>query len=252
MRFVTACERPLTQQPTEVGLKAVWSVKHTHFFGGRAKDAWEFYGSSKQRYYEWKRCLEPNSLIADAALSTLLPDAEAIGQQVEGDLLVSGIVRASGFETSLQGVEEAVSSGCDDIVYGSVVDSVKPTNSPFIAQLWSLRDSYHVNNTNQVEQRTQQFVDQFIGLVKKKCITLAKAGKTDFDYNGEQCNPFTGLEFDRITNLDRVSRLSKLGLEDIGLTVKSCSIKFSSGDGFQISAHLHCKVSVSWVRPKGC
>ena len=51
--IVDACEHPFATNPTEAGLKAVWAVKHTHLFGGQARLAWEHYGSSKQRYYEW-------------------------------------------------------------------------------------------------------------------------------------------------------------------------------------------------------
>eukprot|EP00966_Prymnesium_polylepis_P214986 4979279-Prymnesium_polylepis.1 len=112
--MVAACERPFTANPGEAGLRAVWAVKHTHLFGGRPKLAWEFYGSTKQRYYEWKKCLEPQAVLLDAALSTLLPEIETMGMDVSGDLRVtgdvysSGTIRANGFEPNAVAGEEYI------------------------------------------------------------------------------------------------------------------------------------------------
>ena len=50
--------------------RTIWAVQHTKLFD-KPKEAWEYYQSSKQRYYEWKACMLPNDLLVNAA--TQLP-----------------------------------------------------------------------------------------------------------------------------------------------------------------------------------
>ena len=65
------------------------AVQHADQFS-KPKDAWEHYGSSRQRFYEWKRAMRPQEQPLDAAAALL----EALGAHgaIDGDL---GFCRAS-------------------------------------------------------------------------------------------------------------------------------------------------------------
>jgi hypothetical protein len=69
-RLFAHIENPACQVTHEAGLRAIWAVQHTKLFD-KPKEAWEYYQSSKQRYYEWKACMLPNDLLVNAA--TQLP-----------------------------------------------------------------------------------------------------------------------------------------------------------------------------------
>ena len=83
--IVAACKHPISRSPQEAGLRAVWAVKNTMCFD-RSRDAWKHYHSSRQRYYEWKRCLEQSGMDLDA-----LPGS--VGQHADEDVHVTGVFR---------------------------------------------------------------------------------------------------------------------------------------------------------------
>ena len=71
--LVDACATPFTKQPADAGLRAVFAVMQRHHFT-KDEDAWTYYSSSKQRYYEWKRCVQDTQPLLSAASDVDLQD----------------------------------------------------------------------------------------------------------------------------------------------------------------------------------
>ena len=71
--LVDACATPFTKKPADAGLRAVFAVMQRHHFN-KDEDAWTYYSSSKQRYYEWKPCVLATQPLLSAASDVDLQD----------------------------------------------------------------------------------------------------------------------------------------------------------------------------------
>lgn len=97
-QIVSLCEMPPTVNPQEAGLRAAFSVYHRSLFN-TDQQAWEHYRSTRQRYYEWKQCVELVRSTED--IDTLSRPKRDLGSaggdgRVEGDLYVDGSLRVDG------------------------------------------------------------------------------------------------------------------------------------------------------------
>ena len=54
---IAAGEDAPSQRPQEAGLRAVFAVMQLRHFS-RPEESWSHYGSSRQRFYEWRTCIE--------------------------------------------------------------------------------------------------------------------------------------------------------------------------------------------------
>ena len=54
---IAAGENAPSRMPREAGLRAVFAVMQLRHFG-RPEESWTYYQSSRQRFYEWKQCIE--------------------------------------------------------------------------------------------------------------------------------------------------------------------------------------------------
>ena len=101
-QIVALCANPPSETPRDAGLRAAFAVYHRSLFQ-TDEEAWVNYGSSRQRYYEWKAAVEAvRSYDEIDALSSANgnhapPPAERNMQTVDGDLRVRGIVYAENF-----------------------------------------------------------------------------------------------------------------------------------------------------------
>ena len=75
-QIVALCEDPPppTYSPQEPGLRAAFAVRHRALFASD-RAAWSFYGSCRQRYYEWKPSVEPQQ--SDQELASLEQSVQA-------------------------------------------------------------------------------------------------------------------------------------------------------------------------------
>ena len=71
--LVDVCATPFTKQPAAAGLRAVFAVMQRHHFT-KDEEAWTYYKSSKQRYYEWKPCVVATQPLLAAASDVDLQD----------------------------------------------------------------------------------------------------------------------------------------------------------------------------------
>ena len=81
--MVGLCKDPVSKRPQEAGLRAVFAVMQSHLFD-KAEEAWVYYGSTRQRFYEWKHCVttamehqrQVNSEIGDGEAFDLLAELD--------------------------------------------------------------------------------------------------------------------------------------------------------------------------------
>ena len=102
-KIAKLCTDPITANPQEAGLRACFAAyqrERSEFPTDEA--AWQFYGSSRQRFYEWNR--QVKELMSDDVLETLLrselereQDEETTVKYVDGDIRATGTVYAHAF-----------------------------------------------------------------------------------------------------------------------------------------------------------
>lgn len=97
---------PPSERPQLAGLKAAFAVYHRGVFISD-EQAWTFYGSTRQRFYEWKPAIQ--ALLSEESsntIDTLLNDHTGDGtRQIVGDLHVVGNLIISGTVSAQEIVE---------------------------------------------------------------------------------------------------------------------------------------------------
>lgn len=104
LKFLMICIDPPSKVPGEAGLRALFAVLHRRRFP-RHEDAWTHYGSSRQRYYEWKPTIEAAEILlrelSDAAWVDGTEEGEPTHSQdattsFPGDVHVAGSMHVEG------------------------------------------------------------------------------------------------------------------------------------------------------------
>ena len=84
--MVAACPNPFSIHPGEAGLRAVFAVMQRRHFS-KHEDAWQHYSSSKQRFYEWKPCVEAAEALISAAEALTTEDMVCCGNAQKAQVL---------------------------------------------------------------------------------------------------------------------------------------------------------------------